>query len=131
MPKIKALFINAERKLDNLKETEDLFRKFSKIVKSKKIDLFFSIQYKELAKALKEFLIKKHRKITAFKQILGCSNIKAKNTVVFVGSGRFHAVQLAVSSGKEVFIFPSMIKISEKDIEKINKVKKTVLKKPA
>jgi len=72
-------------------------------------------------------------------QVLGCdasSAKKIKNQVdgfLYVGSGEFHPLWIAIETGKEVFCFnpftKSMSKISKDDIEKYNKRKKAALVK--
>jgi 2-(3-amino-3-carboxypropyl)histidine synthase len=70
-------------------------------------------------------------------QVLGCDisaaeKIKNKvNAFLYIGSGEFHPLGIAIGTGKEVFCFnpftKKMSKIGKKDIEKYNKRKKTSL----
>jgi len=82
-----------------------------------KIHLLYSIQYKPLAQTIKTQL---GTKIIAIEQVLGCSKIKPKTeTLVLVSTGRFHAIQLAFSSGKEIYVFDGykLEKITKAEIE--------------
>lgn len=95
---MKTLYIEAQKdiKLDNskLQELEKILPPTLYIV--------YSIQYAGLAKQLKSKL---NKKITGFTQILGCSKIETKDTILLLGEARFHAINLAQVSGKSVFIF--------------------------
>lgn len=118
---MKTLFIEALRKesLDKarLNELEQVL--------PNTIHLAYSIQYKNLANQVKKELESKKIKIQGFSQILGCSEVKTKaEAILLIGNARFHALNLALSSGKEVFIFPENNKISKEEIEKYRQKQK-------
>ncbi len=88
------------------------------------ISLAYSIQYKKLAEQIKEKLGKR---VKGFKQVLGCTKLKSKYPILLVGSGKFHAIQLALQ-GNEVYILEEKIsKLDEKEIEEIKAKRKTAL----
>ena len=94
----------------------------------KSIAIAYSIQYEDIAKKVKEILSKNHE-ITAFFQVLGCSkpNIqKSTNAILLIGSGKFHAVSLALETSLPVFVLynDSMAEISNKEIESLKTRKK-------
>jgi len=112
---MKVLYIEARKKaslnLEKLRELEKLL--------SSKIVIAYSIQYESLANQLKANL-SKSIKIISFSQVLGCSNLKSLHPILYIGSGRFHAINLALSSGQEVFIFDNTIsKVESAEVEKI------------
>lgn len=90
-----------------------------------KIFLAYSIQYKEVAEKLKKKLGKK---IKEFRQILGCSEIKSKYPVLLIGSGKFHAIQLALQ-GNTVYILEgnNVTLLDKKGIEEIKNKRKAAL----
>ena len=95
----------------------------------KKIFITYSIQYKETALEIKKILSKEH-KVLEIVQVLGCSKIDfSKNlpeAILYVGSGKFHAVSLAIESGLPVYKLEKdkLIKIFRKDIENFRKKQK-------
>lgn len=118
---MKTLFIPAKinSKLDELKILE-ISKKLPK-----NLVIAYSIQYKEVAEKIKNILSKKH-KILSFIQVLGCTKPKlSKNikSILLIGSGRFHAVSLALESGIPVYILESnkLDKISEQEINSLKK----------
>jgi diphthamide biosynthesis enzyme Dph1/Dph2-like protein len=110
---MKTLFIEAKKKNieANLKELDNL---------PDTIYIVYSIQYKKLAEEIKNQL--NDKKIIGFSQILGCSEIKTSADILLIGQGRFHALNLARTSGKEVYIFDnySINKINKEEIAKEN-----------
>jgi len=122
---MKVLFVEAKRKNNNI----DL----DKIVKKvpKEVHMLYSIQYKELAEKIKEKLISKNFEVKKFEQVLGCSEIKPVANLLLIGSGCFHAIQLASRTQEEVFIYESgtIRKITKEEIEKTNKKQKAKLSK--
>jgi len=115
---MKTLFIEAIKEIDlnkeKLMELEALL--------PNTIYVAYSIQYKKLAKKVKSFL--KNKQIKGFSQVLGCSDIKTNaEAMLLIGEARFHALNLALSSNKPVFIFDnySISKITEKEIQEIKK----------
>jgi len=114
---METLYIEAIKKLklnkEKLTELENLLPPILYVV--------YSIQYKKLAEEVKKELEKSRKiQIQGFSQVLGCSRLKTTaNTILLIGSGRFHALNLALSSGKEVLIFDnfSISKIGKEEIE--------------
>lgn len=118
---MKTLFIEAIRKENfdraRLRELEQLL--------PDAISIVYSIQYKNLANQVRKELENKKIKILGFSQVLGCSELKTKaEAILLIGNARFHALNLALYSGKEVFIFPENNKISKEEIEKQQKKQK-------
>lgn len=121
---MKKLFIPAKLK------TEFNEKKFQEISKKlpKNIALVYSIQFENLAKKIKKQLSGKHN-ISKFSQILGCSSInfsKQTNAILLISSGKFHALSLALTTKKQVFLLENntLTKISKKEIEILEKKKK-------
>jgi len=124
---MKTLFIEAKRK--NLKLGENIKRFISTLGK---ISILFSIQYKDLAEQFKKEAEKQHKKVLCCIQVLGCSNPQLEvSTVVLVGSGRFHAVNIALRTGLPIYIIGenSISQISQGEIEELQKRKKIALSK--
>lgn len=121
---MKTLFIPAKVKAEiNEKRILEISEKLPK-----QIAIVYSIQYQDIAKEIKEILSKKH-KITSFIQVLGCSKPKFSKTtqaVLLIGSGRFHAVSLAIESGFPIYILDSnnLTKIPEQEIGQFQKKQK-------
>lgn len=121
---MKTIFVEARKKLKLNKE------KLGEIEKQlpDTIYIAYTIQYKELAEQIKkELKNQKNKEILGISQILGCSDIKTKaKAILLIGEARFHALNLALSSQKPVFIFDnfSINKINKEEIEKINKQEK-------
>ena len=93
-----------------------------------KIAITYSIQYQDIAFEIKNIL-SKEKKITKFIQVLGCSKPNfPKNTqaILLIGSGRFHAISLAIQTKFPVYILENnqLTKISKKDIENFEKKQK-------
>lgn len=123
---MKKLFIEAIRK-DRLSDNQ---LKILDTLPGKKIALLYSIQYKEHAKQIKQYLGKK---IIEFKQVLGCSNFKSDQAdiILLVGSGKFHALLNSLSADSPIYIYNIGVleKISEQELEKLKKKKKAALTK--
>jgi diphthamide biosynthesis enzyme Dph1/Dph2-like protein len=116
---MKTLFIPLIKPINEIPELKDI---------PKEIFIAYTIQYQELAEKIKAKLEKSH-KILGFQQVLGCSILKAKN-ILLIGSGRFHALQLALQ-GSKVYIYEQgkIIKIGDNEIEKLKSRKKLALSK--
>jgi diphthamide biosynthesis enzyme Dph1/Dph2-like protein len=110
---MKVLFIETRKKVRPIKISKDL---------PEKLHILYTIQYQNLARAIKLQLAAEHR-VVSFNQILGCSRIKLKASPLLIGSGKFHALQLASSTGREVFVYDNgkIEKIGSKEIEKLKK----------
>jgi len=114
---MKTLFIEALKK----QKINDI--DFSKL--PSKIILAYSIQYKPLADEIKKKLGKR---IKWFQQVLGCTELKGKYPIFLVGSGKFHALQLALQ-GNQVYILEGneIVQLDSKEIEKLKTNRKTAL----
>ena len=116
---MKLLFIESKKKLNlDLEEID-----FSML--PKEVFLAYSIQFKELAEKIKAKLGKR---VKGFSQVLGCSLIKSKYPILLVGSGRFHALNLALK-GNALYILEGakIKKLEEKEVEKIKAKRKAAL----
>tara|TARA_Y100000310_G_C20449570_1_gene700022 strand:+ start:192 stop:788 length:597 start_codon:yes stop_codon:yes gene_type:complete len=117
---MKTLFIEAQRKSFDTNIDSINFNALPS-----KVFLAYSIQYKKLAEIIKKKLGKK---ISSFKQVLGCSKLNSKVPILLVGSGQFHALNLALQ-GNIVYILEGNIikKLDEKEVDKFRKRKKTAM----
>ncbi|MBU3907183.1 MAG: diphthamide synthesis protein, partial [Nanoarchaeota archaeon] len=111
---MQTLFIPAKRKI--------LFdkRKIKEITKKLpgKIIVAYSIQYKDFAKQIAKSLKGRATKLT---QILGCSKLKLPkkaNAILLIGSGEFHALNLALQTKLPIYILDcyNLRKLSESQI---------------
>lgn len=119
---MKSLFIEARRK--NLKLGEEAK---SFISKHKEFSILYSIQFKDLAEQFKREAEKQGKQVLAFLQVLGCSNPKVKGTIVLIGSGRFHALNIASRLKLPIYIVSEEGKveqITEEEIKKLEAKKK-------
>jgi diphthamide biosynthesis enzyme Dph1/Dph2-like protein len=87
----------------------------------KKFFIAYVIQYKNLAHELKNKLENKFD-ILGFKQVLGCSKIGQQDTILLVGGGKFHALNL-LKYAKRVIVFngEQTIELDAKDKTEIEK----------
>ena len=120
----KVLFIPAKVKTKTNKQ------KILQISKTlpKNIAIVYSIQFEDLAKDIKEILSQKH-KITKLTQVLGCTRLnipKDTNAILLIGSGRFHAISLALQTKLPVYILEKdkLTQISKDEIEFLQKKQK-------
>lgn len=121
---MKKLFIPAKSRLKISLHKSNLPKNFA---------IVYSIQFKEQAEKIKEFLSSAYN-ITEFIQVLGCSQPKFSKTtqaILLIGQGKFHAVSLAYETKLPVFILENnkVTKISEEKIKKFNEKKKASLMK--
>jgi len=118
---MKTVFIEARKNVSlNKGKLEELAK-----VLPHTIYIVYGIQYKKLALEIKKSL--KNKKIIGFSQILGCSKLKTRaDAILLVGEARFHALNIALSSGKPVFIFDnlSINKIDSQEILAMQKQEK-------
>src|SRR3989338_10944793 len=102
---MKTLFIPAKIKsIINEKAIIELSKTFLKNITN--IAIAYSIKYEELAKMIKQILSKSHN-ITSFVHVLGCSKPdfpKSTEAVLLMGSGRFHAISLAIETSLPIYI---------------------------
>jgi len=122
---MKVLFIESIKKLDNLDIESINFD-----ILPDRIFLAYSIQYKRLAEAIKENIIRLGKKVSGIQQVLGCTKLKTKEPILLVGSGKFHALNLLLQ-GNRVYILErdEIKKIDEKEVEKLKIRRKTALLK--
>lgn len=125
MPKV--LFVEAARKNAEMpKEIDSILAKLPK-----KLYLTYTIQYKKYAQKIKELLSSRSEfEIKGFTQVLGCANLKTDaDAILLIGSGRFHALEMALMAGKEVYILEGNLlnKITQKEIDAYYKNRKTQL----
>ncbi len=114
---MRVMFIEAKRKLNDAENIN-----FDAL--PKQVFLAYSIQYKKLAEKVRKKLGKR---VVGFSQVLGCSQLKSKHPILLIGSGRFHALQLALQ-GNMVYILEDKIrKLQEKEVEKFKARRKTAL----
>ncbi|PIN80578.1 hypothetical protein COV16_00645 [Candidatus Woesearchaeota archaeon CG10_big_fil_rev_8_21_14_0_10_34_8] len=103
------------------------------------IVLIYSIQYKSYAENLMKELKKRGKNVEMPQidntyntgQVLGCSKLKTDKDVLLIGSGRFHAINLAASSGKEVWVLDNenLSKITRGEVDAMMKKKKMLVNK--
>lgn len=121
---MKTLFIEA---IKNITLDKEKLREMERMLPDT-IYISYSIQFKKLAEQIrKEIENHKKKKILGFSQVLGCSDIKTQaKAVLLIGEARFHALNLASISEKEVFIFDnhSTSRISKEEIEAMKKADK-------
>ena len=127
---VKALFIPAQRKL---KANKSKILEVSKQLPND-IAIAYSIQFKSLANEIKKILSKEHNIIGVI-QVLGCSRPlglsqpkfnKKIQAILLVGSGKFHAINLALQTDLPIYILEKdkLYKISEKDMQNIKQKQK-------
>jgi diphthamide biosynthesis enzyme Dph1/Dph2-like protein len=121
---MKILYIESKQKNLSLKLPNGELKKLPKT-----LFLVYSIQYLELARAIKKQLEQNNIKIEKFQQILGCSTIKTNSPILLVGTGRFHATNLYLQAQEEVYLLENnkITKVSKQEIEKIKAKKRTAL----
>jgi len=117
---MKVLFIEAKKK-----QLIDI-NSINLDILPKQLFLAYSIQYKQLAFELKKKLGKRVRE---FRQVLGCSVLNTKYPILLVGSGRFHALQLALQNNEVYILEEKITKLDEREIKEIKAKRKTALMK--
>jgi diphthamide biosynthesis enzyme Dph1/Dph2-like protein len=116
---MKIMFVEAKRKLNFNVEDID----FSML--PKEVFIAYSIQFKDLAETVKEKLGKK---VKGFQQVLGCSKLKSDSPILLIGSGRFHAINLAMQGNSVYVLEGSKINnLNEKEVEQIKGKRKAAL----
>ncbi len=118
---MKIMFVEARRKLNVNTEEIDLS------ILPDEIFLAYSVQFKEIAEKIKNKLGKRVR---GFQQVLGCSALKSKFPILLIGSGRFHAINLALK-GNTVYVLENskVSRLEEKEVDKIKGKRKAALSK--
>jgi diphthamide biosynthesis enzyme Dph1/Dph2-like protein len=115
---MKILYLETKRKeSQDLKDSVESGPDLAQLPKT--LLLVYSIQYKELAQTIKTRLEKNKFKITGFQQVLGCSKLKSSVPILLIGSGRFHALNLALQNPVPIYIYTSskLERLNEKDLE--------------
>jgi diphthamide biosynthesis enzyme Dph1/Dph2-like protein len=124
---MKVLFIETKKKLGEIPSLSSLTRL------PRELFLAYSIQYKSLAEVIKRQLESKGHKIAGFQQVLGCSKLKLnkKIDILLIGTGRFHALNLALQNTGRVFVFDegNISEIKQEEIELLKKQKRIQLNK--
>jgi len=89
----------------------------------KEIVLCYIIQFKGQAEEMKKAIEKSGRKIMGFQSVLGCTKLKTPYTIVLIGNGAFHALNLAKQNDKDILLYSngSSIAIGKKEREEHQK----------
>lgn len=80
------------------------------LIQFKKIGTFTTVQFLPQLKELENFLKKKGKKIFSCGQVLGCnpsgpiSFAKEVDAFVYLGSGKFHPIAVALQTSKPIFV---------------------------
>jgi 2-(3-amino-3-carboxypropyl)histidine synthase len=114
---MKTLYIEALKRIDLDKEK---LQELAHLLPST-IYIVYSIQNKPLSLEVMKYLEKSGKKVLGISQVLGCSKLETNaEAILLIGEARFHALNLAISSSKEVIVFDnySISKISKEEIEK-------------
>ena len=95
-----------------------------------KIEMAYSIQFKEIAREIKKKIELKGIKVLGFYQVLGCTRIKNSNNklnlaILLIGSGKFHALNIGLQR-ENVYIYSNGIieKIKSEEVERLKQQKK-------
>jgi 2-(3-amino-3-carboxypropyl)histidine synthase len=136
---MKTMFIEARSRVGIIPDNKQLKRL------PKRLALATTVQHAHKIRDLKRHLERNDKKVVLLKgkhsryagQVLGCDFsvdkkiMKNTDAILYVGTGSFHPIELAMKSGKEVFVFnpvnKTLNKINIKDINKIKKRKKGAL----
>ncbi|MFH1500654.1 MAG: diphthamide synthesis protein [archaeon] len=112
---MKIMFVDSKRK------TSEIDIDFSQL--PTKVYLAYSIQYKDLARHIKKKL---GGVVAGSHQVLGCSKLKTHLPILLIGSGRFHAIQLAISSTQDIYTLEGskVVKVGSEEVEKAKQKKK-------
>lgn len=112
---MKVLYLESKKKINELEKSPISIGQLENLPKT--LFLAYSIQYKPLAEQIKKQLQASKFKITGFQQVLGCTSLKSKTPILLIGSGRFHALNLARMSKQEVYTYNNSIsKITNEEI---------------
>ena len=88
----------------------------------KEIYLCYTIQNQAQAEAMKKALEKNKIKIKGFSQVLGCTKLKTPYTILLIGQGNFHGLNLARQNDMVIqYSNGSSYVYSEKQKEEYNK----------
>lgn len=126
---MKKVFIAPKYKTEiNLEKLKELAKDLPK-----NLAIAYSSQFLTSANKVRKALEKTHN-LTAFVQVLGCSNPKLPeetSAILLVGSAKFHAVSLAYESKKDVFVFENnkLTKVKGAEVKVIEDREKASLAK--
>jgi diphthamide synthase subunit DPH2 len=123
---MKKIFIETRKKFEDLD-----FQELSDIP-GKTVSIVSAVQYLNLVPEVRKFLESLDKKVFIEKgvfypgHILGCNSTainKKCDSVVMLADGKFHAINNAIQSQKEIYVFngKSLDKISRTEIENYNK----------
>lgn len=144
---MKIMFVEARKKFsqEEIGQAKQAIKDFAKKnLKIRKIGLLASLQYLDLLPIIKQEMekaeieaITSKGKLTKHEaQILGCDINAAKNleskvqAFLLASNGRFHALQLANSTNKPIFLLSGyeIIELSRKEIENMKKKRLAAIK---
>lgn len=134
-------FIESEIPVEYVEMREDynpipVLRKYIKMIKENKIGLFSTLQFLDSLKTAKRFLELMGKNVKIGKgrfydgQILGCDLSSTKsiekdvNAFLFIGSGKFHALGLALQTQKPVFV----LDVEKNEVYNLNELKEKFLR---
>lgn len=108
-----------------------VLKKIKSEINDKKIAILYSNQYEDVAKKIANLM---KNQVVFYMQILGCSNpkiLKEIEAILVIGQGKFHTVSIAYETNIPTYVLEnnSLWKVSEKDIEKMQKKEKGMLLK--
>lgn len=120
---MKTLFIPAKLKNLSVKLPKSQIAKLPK-----KLLLLYAIQYKGLAKQIKQQLQANNIIVSKTQQVLGCSKINTKLPVLLISTGDFHAKSLYLQI-QPIYLLKNnkIIKIPQSEINKLKTQRKTAL----
>lgn len=118
---MKILYIEAKHK-ETIAEDHNIAKNFIDKL-PKEIFLAYSIQFENLAKAVKKVLEANSIQIKGFQQVLGCTKLKTNYPILLIGQGKFHALNLALQNKQPIILYNNgnSILIGERDIEELKK----------
>jgi len=95
----------------------------------KDIFLAYSIQFRGQAEAMKKELERNNIKVHGFRQVLGCTKLKSPYTILLMGQGRFHALNLALQNTRPILLYSngSSIAVGKREVDEYNKRKQGAL----
>jgi len=117
---MKVLYIEARKKSEKTELSKETLKTLPK-----ELFLAYSIQYKSQASEIKKQLESNDFKIIGFSQVLGCTKLKTNSPILLIGSGRFHALNLALQSNYPIYIYSNgtISKVEESEIRELKKNK--------
>jgi len=94
----------------------------------KELFLAYSIQYKQEAQIIKAKLESNGVKVIGFQQVLGCTKLKTSFPLLLIGSGKFHALNLALQN-RVVYIYNNscITQVDQKELENLKQTRKNAI----